>query len=269
MQRSSIDSNSVRPSFHDLESTRERLEDLSRRHERFPYALWEVAEAGQNTFSEIKKAQAGKSLDTLWHRRHGRFVQEDREDFDLHDYMLSLYDDDMRACHYFPQPIRSDLEPIKVGSELEERVKFLETGRHFTHAHSARVNEKPRHLREFSGKFMDVFRSLYVGNGFRHCSSHINFFKRYPGTHYADDAYVLDHEKEKEFVESITSVRYLGNQKVPSIPRNAENWFFTNGWSREHPAFLLERGEQAPVTAYLANTINGEAYREGELLVVM
>ena len=269
MQRSSVDSSSLHPSFHDLENTRERLEDWSRRHERFPYELLEVAEAGQNTFSEIKEAKARKSLDTLWHRRHGRFVQEDREDFDLHDYMLSLYNDDVRKCHYFPQPLRSDLEPIKVGSELEKRVKFLETEKYFTHAHSAHVNRKPRHLREFSGKFMDVFRSLYVGNGFRHGSNHINFFERYPGTHYANNAFVLDQEKEKEFVESITSVTYLGKLKVPSVPRNAENWFFTNGWSREHPAFRLDRGDQAPVTGYLANTINGEAYREGELLVVM
>jgi len=45
------------PSFFDIERKREYLEDFSRRHERFPYALWEVAKAGEEWFNWIKMAQ--------------------------------------------------------------------------------------------------------------------------------------------------------------------------------------------------------------------
>jgi hypothetical protein len=281
-----MDMNYRQPSFFDIERKREYLEDFSKRHERFPYALWKVAKAGEEWFNWIKMAQQkakedGKSpkdvkvwwrsLEELQDPEYG-FVQANAEQFDLHSYMEALYDDKIRATHYFPQPCRSDLEPIKVGSELENRVQFLKTGEFYTNKHIGTVNEKPKHLREFSGRFMDIFKSLHVGNGFRHCSNHINFLEQYDGTYYKDDAYVLDAKKEKEFVDSVKSVTYIGLKKVPEIPRDAENWFFTNGWSSHHPAFLLEfenarPPKRPPMIAYLSNGIWGQAYEEGELLI--
>jgi hypothetical protein len=276
----SRDMNYSQPSFFELEDRREFLEDFSRRHERFPYKLSKVAEAGEKWFIRIKEAQKeakeGKSPKEIevWHRSLEElqnskcgFVQAELEQFNLHSYMEALYDDRVRATHYFPEPLRSDLEPIKIGGELENRVQFLKTGEFYMRRHVETLNEKPKHLREFSGRFMNVFRSLHVGNGFRHISNHINFLEKYDGTYYADDAYIFGLDKEKEFVNSVKNVIHLGLKKIPEISRNAQNWFFTNGWSRYHPAFLLEFENRKPMIAYLSNGIWGQAYEEGELLI--
>ena len=165
--------NHRQPSFFEIEDRREYLEDFGRRHERFPYSLLEIAKAGQKWFAWIKEAQrkvkkgkSPKEIKVWWHSLeelqdpdHG-FVQAVAKQFDLHAYMAALYDDNTRAAHFFPKPGRSDLEPVKVGSELEERVRFLDTGKFFTNKHMALINEKPKHLREFSGRFMNVFDSL-------------------------------------------------------------------------------------------------------------
>lgn len=268
-------------SFFDIENTREFLEDLGRRHERFPYALFEIAKAGEELHREIKlgmelvkkgedpaKISIGfHSLAEMIDPNQG-FVQAKFDEFDLHAYMLALYDDNTRANHYFPKPCRSDLEPIKIGSELEERVQFLPHGKHFYDESVKRINEKPEHLRKFSGKFMDVFNSLYVGNGFRHLGNFINFLNKGQEMHYECDAFVLATGKEAEFLGSIESVKYLGVKSVPEIPRDAENWFFTNGWSSKTDAYLLIFNDgKKPMVAYLNNGISGEAYAEGELLI--
>ena len=260
-----------RPSFFDAESRREYLEDLGRRHERFPYKLSKIAQAGKSYFHWLRKTRQefedGKSLykSDAVEKFVREFVQANAERFDLHSYMEALYDDKIR--YYFPELLRYDLEPIKVGRELENRVGFLKTGEFHTLEHVSHVNAKPQHLREFSGKFMNAFRSLHVGNGFRHCSSHINFLEGYEGAHYQDNAYVLDPAQEKEFVESVKSVSYIGIREIPKISQNAENWFFTNGWSQQHPTFILEFENRRPMIAYLSNGIFGQAYEEGELLI--
>lgn len=266
------------PSFFDIERKRMWLEDFGKRHERYPHKLSRVAQEGKEYFAWLKEQQ--KKVEDGSSTAHtpemiqsfvDEFVQARNESFELHSYMISLYDDEVRKSGHWPGLCRSDLEPIKVGGELENRVEFLKTGEFYTTKHINFVNAKPQHLREFSGKFMDVFRSLHVGNGFRHIANHINFLKKYVGTHYEDNAFVLDIQEEKEFVEAVKSVKYVGMKKLPRIPHNAENSFFTNGWSQFHPAFILEFSDDRwpLMIAYLSNGIHGQAYEEGELLVEM
>lgn len=186
-------------SFSDIEDRREYLEDIARRHERFPYALNEVEGNPAN--------DRGCKFDYNHHK------------------------------HFYDESVK-------------------------------RINEKPRHLREFSGRFMDEFKSIYVGNGFRHLGNFINFLHKGEEMHYECDAFVLPSDKEAEFLASVDSVEYMGKLEIPKISRDAENWFFTNGWSREHDAYQLNFNDgKKPMIAYLANTISGEAYREGELLI--
>jgi hypothetical protein len=266
------------PSFFDVEEKRMLLEDLGKRHERYPCKLSEVARESKEYFLWLKEQQRKAEVDgaspytpEALQRLMDEFIQSRNAEFELHSYMLSLYNDEVRKNGHWPGVCRSDLEPIKVGSELENRVTFLKTGEHCTTNHINFVNAKPQHLREFSGRFMDVFRSLHVGNGFRHGSNHINFLKEYAGTHYQDNAFVLDTPEEKQFVEAVKSVKYVGMKKLPRIPHNAENWFFTNGWSHSHPTFILEFSDDKwpSMIAYLSNGIHGQAYEEGELLVAM
>jgi len=188
----------MKPTFFYIEKNREELEDLGRRHERFPYAL---NEANKRT-----------------HRL--------KEDFDYSHHK------------YF----------------YDKSVKL--------------INEKPRHLREFSGRFMDVFNCLFVGNGFRHLENNINFLQEGQDMIFKHDSFVLPEEKELEFLASIDTVEYMGKHEVPKIPHDAKNSFFTNGWSQEHDAYLLSFNDgKKPMFAYISDTIYGEAYSEGELLI--
>lgn len=189
----------MKPNFFDIETKREELEDLSKRHKRFPYEL-----------NEVKGDPANDGRCKFDYNHHKRFY--------------------------------------------DESVK--------------RINEKPKHLREFSGRFMDVFNCLYVGNGFRHLGNYINFLHKGQEMIFECDAFVLPEEKEAAFLDSVKSVEYMGKLEVPEISRDAKNWFFTNGWSRKHDAYLLSFNDgKEPMFAYLANTISGEAYKEGELLI--
>jgi hypothetical protein len=253
-------------SFFDIENRREYLEDTGRRHERFPYRLWKIAKAGESLHKEIRNRLATQdkaggnyppSLSELIDAEHG-FIQAHFDKFDVNLYTLALYNDEIREKHFFPKPVRVDLEPIKRNSRLESPIESLHHNKTFYERSVRRINEKPKHLREFSGKFMDVFKCLYVGNGFRCLGNYINFLRKGRGMKYECEAFVLPAEDEAEFLNSVKSVRYIGVKPIPKIPRSGENWFFTNGWPSKTDAFLLIFNDgKKPMVAYLNRDYEG------------
>ncbi|GBE20111.1 hypothetical protein BMS3Abin17_00846 [archaeon BMS3Abin17] len=269
-------------SFVDIEERREYLEDLGRRHERFPDELNEVAEKAEEFFYDVKKGldkvAKGANPNEVsigYFRSLPECVNLDNipgylmeDEFDIHKYMDALYVDKNQGNTYFPAPLRSDLWPAIRDSEQNERQNNSHHGEGFVEESIRRINEKPKHLREFSGRFIDTFGTIFVGNGFRHTSNNLNFLMKGEGMEYENNAFVLSEEDEAKFLASIKSVEYLEFRDIPKISEDAQNWFFTNGWSKQHQAYRLNFDDgRDPLIAYMHNSISGEAYREGELLI--
>jgi hypothetical protein len=134
------------------------------------------------------------------------------------------------------------------------------------------IRAKKPWLIELSERFMDDFQATFVGNGYRciHGSEGLNFLDGVDNadksTFYIRHSVQLSYSQEKQFVNSIENVTFIG--KLPTFETEklgditVTNGDF-NGWGGHVEAFMFTFKNRAPMIGYMNRSFAACPY-EGE-----